>query len=620
MADTSGNYIVQNKYTEEVKAYLQMLELYSQIKDSLDFDNIKNDIKIIRDTVNKLSGFDGNATIRDKNGIFKQIVSIDNAIEPSPITNLIVPNNFSKKSNYFFENFITPLLFVSFDLSKYIDKNIRKIFVKRLILNIKSSDEVEFFNTNFKGKNDIKYEDAIQLMVDNGITFFADDEVVNLPLNISRYSGTFDVIELLDVDTINDLNSTTLKRYKLSSLYYTDNLSGFTQTVILKPGDILVKGINSWAVDIVDIDSNVVHLRRLSGNQSIALGVNELSIQPTIFNTQDVHVSIGFDEYQMVFMKTIDDRSNVQSSYLSFGCGFYSNDLIITLENGDRLRLGDFYKKYALDLSEFLLAKAKENNLPNIKGVIPNSPKLFSENFKVVQINEHLDLKKSISDVRDLTQQLNSIEENIKAISSKINEKQLNIQTNVNLTLNEKDAIRSEINSLLQTKSSYYNQYKTSVSTIEDFIVNKNLNNYNPKYRIRGFWEIPSSSKLKDNRLQEIVQFYVEYKYLKNDNTEIDIKQMDYVDSSNKNNTAYFSNWNHFYTKPRKKVFNTTTNNYECKYEDTKNGEIINTNQLDISINYSENVQIRVQAISEAGYPDNPLVSDFSEIVTVSFQ
>src|SRR5574343_1926497 len=115
MADTSGNYIVQNKYTEEVKAYLQMLELYSQIKHSLDFDNIKNDIKIIRDTVNKLSGFDGNATIRDKNGIFKQIVSIDNAIEPSPITNLIVPNNFSKKSNYFFENFITPLLFVSFD-------------------------------------------------------------------------------------------------------------------------------------------------------------------------------------------------------------------------------------------------------------------------------------------------------------------------------------------------------------------------------------------------------------------------------------------------------------------------------------------------------------------------
>ena len=58
---------------------------------------------------------------------------------------------------------------------------------------------------------------------------------------------------------------------------------------------------------------------------------------------------------------------------------------------------------------------------------------------------------------------------------------------------------------------------------------------------------------------------------------------------------------------------------YVWKDNNVSDGNEININQIDIPIRSGEKVQIKVRAISEAGYPSNPLKSEWSNIVTVGF-
>jgi len=69
----------------------------------------------------------------------------------------------------------------------------------------------------------------------------------------------------------------------------------------------------------------------------------------------------------------------------------------------------------------------------------------------------------------------------------------------------------------------------------------------------------------------------------------------------------------------KQRVFNNTTNMYEWKTENVADSTEININQIDIAISKGEKVEIKVRTLSEAGYPDNPLKSDWSNTITISF-
>jgi len=58
---------------------------------------------------------------------------------------------------------------------------------------------------------------------------------------------------------------------------------------------------------------------------------------------------------------------------------------------------------------------------------------------------------------------------------------------------------------------------------------------------------------------------------------------------------------------------------FEWKSENVADGTEININQIDIAITKGEKVEIKARSISEAGYPENPLKSDWSNTITISF-
>ena len=58
---------------------------------------------------------------------------------------------------------------------------------------------------------------------------------------------------------------------------------------------------------------------------------------------------------------------------------------------------------------------------------------------------------------------------------------------------------------------------------------------------------------------------------------------------------------------------------YTWQTEDISNADTPNVNQLDIPIQADEQVEIRIKSISEVGWPESPVESDWSEPITVEF-
>jgi len=98
-------------------------------------------------------------------------------------------------------NFLTPLLYVSFDLSESVDYDVKEIFYKRIIINAESESTKSYFDNTYKNKNDIDYNSFIDDIKSKGFHYFSDEDIVRFPIFISRYQGYFDVVSYKDIIT-----------------------------------------------------------------------------------------------------------------------------------------------------------------------------------------------------------------------------------------------------------------------------------------------------------------------------------------------------------------------------------------------------------------------------------
>ncbi len=64
---------------------------------------------------------------------------------------------------------------------------------------------------------------------------------------------------------------------------------------------------------------------------------------------------------------------------------------------------------------------------------------------------------------------------------------------------------------------------------------------------------------------------------------------------------------------------NETTRKWIWDIEDVSDADTPNINQLDVAINRAEKVDVRIRSISEVGYPDTPLYSEWSHVITIDF-
>ncbi len=597
------------------------------------FGFMKKELERLDKNLKALSGLGkGSTKVKLPDGTFQNVITTSLKTPANNLTSLPRPTAFATKPNYYAEDFLNPMLTVQMDVSGQIPNDTERVVVKRILFDGTNQVAVDFFNENYRDKDNIDYLTAIRDIVNNNIAYILDEETRDMPYRTTQFTGAFDVLSISNsqrevVDSNGVTTKQAIKLYTLDRLTYSDNDKDLDQTELLRIGDeLMVTGgakNTRYRINKLDASTRQIELELIEGYEAIKIGAGVLSIYKVDATGLNVEVPVGFNERILMFVKAIDPESKILAERWSPGVGFYSNDLEILEESGTVTLLADYYRENVADFSKFINSIKEDNIPPATLGVKPDAPTLVADNFKVTQINKHLTENDAADKIKKLSADKITVEEGLKKLDDTISKKRADISTKKYESKVQKDKDASELKSLIEERAAEAKLYSSIVNQIQALASSSNATKLNPKYRIRGFWAIPEPKQVAETIDQNVVQFIVQYRYLSTSGKAAEVSQLKFVDSS-REKTAVFSNWNEKKTKVRERAKTVDAEGNISKkftWQETKieDGQEINFNQLDIAINQGELVEIRVKSVSEAGFPANPIISDWSESITVAF-
>ena len=311
----------------------------------------------------------------------------------------------------------------------------------------------------------------------------------------------------------------------------------------------------------------------------------------------------------------------------------FSNELLINTTAGIQT-LEQYYLTSVADLGQMFIGAAKEKMVPAYEGLVPNSPVLASTNFKVVQVNQQLTagtaketLNQKIASKTALQSEITQLDTAIaqtRSAQSQITTSAVSSSTSPGVVtfappVTDASTLQAKIDSLTQQRTQKQQLLASLVQDITTLTQDNPTLFEPPKYRVRGFWAIPTPAISPKTGPQQVVQFIVQYRYLSDSGSANPIEQVNFVDNNGQTKTGAFSNWNEYKTDIRKKVYDANSGVYVWAPEITADADAPNINQLDIPITKGERVEIRIKSVSEAGWPENPLTSEFSQSVVIAF-
>jgi hypothetical protein len=579
------------------------------------YNNILNRIKVVEDTVSAITT--GNGTITLADGTNRNI-TVDTLMQvPSKIENVANVTTFDVNSNWFFEDLMFPKIIVKLNLKDKIDDNSDRVVVKRIILDIKGNLENvtrDFYRYNIENRN-LTYADALNLITSNkDIQYYEDEQIINLPLYEVKYIGDFTI---KGIETVNGNNW-----YYLDDLYYgsfDSQLQTVTKNIRLTNGDVLKFNESLYTVTEVDEKNNRIRIKSTLGFNYPGVA-NQMSIYNDPFADKFIEIPIGYNEINCIFLKGVNEKYNTISHEWSNCISFVSNDL--SYSDDSNMNLSMYYNTYVADFGANFIAQAKERVINNYNGKTPNAPTLNVDDFSVVQINTQINSALNINTIKTTQSSILNLKSKIKTLKNTISKQKFDLVniTDANSRLQQLNLITENSNNL----RSLTTEYSTNVDYLNAFILDNKIVKTSPKYRIRGFFDIPDAQySFTDGDIkvgkQEIIGFDIAYRYLKLDNTGVELTTYNYVDKNNNQITATFSDWTTYRSKIRQRRYDAETDSYQWEVENVGDGSEININQIDIPITAGEKVEFKVRSISEAGYPTNPLLSNWSNSVIIEF-
>jgi len=592
------------------------------------FGFLKSEIDRLNNNINSIYNIDNSGALIQTSAAnaFRKVVTVDLNREPNDVTNLDNIVTFKSSKNWFFEGLMNPELSVEMDLSGKIENNVRKVLSRRYIVDFEKDaagnytplgqSALNSFNTLFRSNNSIVIDEFESWHITTpGIVNPSapnyDEQVFDLEPNQLQYAGFFTALK-----TEEDLINRKLW-YWLDKIDYINNQTGEIKQLSVG-SELLVNQTNSSTVyKVIEVStvssSPKVRLERVEGNQPISIGLNSLKIYSTVLYTKKVQISIGYNERNVVFIKPLNMDNYLLSRNWSRGSGFWSNDLRLTSDDSNNgTTMEQYYINNVYDYGQAIKDMVAKK-IPNTLSSVPNKPVLVDTNFKVVQINKHLTDSVDSNLLKNKNNQQKSLKSEIDQMDQAISDKNKQLKITRFTSDASKKQFQNELDRLNKSKETKSNALSTLVSEILD-ISNSAGNSVNYKFSVRGFWDMPAAVITRGTNPQEVVQFIVEYKYLSKGGTETPIETFK-LD----NKVASFSNWTSIKSDVRKRTYNSQTGQYTWDVVDTSNPDIVNINQIDIPIQYNETVQIRVKSISEVGWPESPVESDWSNILSVDF-
>lgn len=591
------------------------------------FGYLKNSINRLENNIKAISNLDGTgSTLRLADGSYRKLLIDKLPSEALDVTEMKGVTEFNIKSNWFFENLISPLLYVSFDVSDQVAENTERILVDRYILDCNTAAKETVFDTLMKGKSNISFDDFQKLLLTHSINYVLDEEIVDIPIRHKQYYGNFDVLKISNIEKTEIINGnevTSIKKlYKLNKITYSDVNAGYEDTMQLKVGDsleVISDPITTrYIIKSIDSSTNSVILELVEGYEGITIGTDIFKVNTPSNSPINVDVTIGYNEKCVVFIKPIDADSNMPAVNWSPGCAFFTNELSTTDTLGNVQTLDKYYRDSVLDFGAFLLSCA-EDFYPTVRqGIVPDAPVLYEDNFEVVLINAHVAESNAVKQLKQLNNQKNELENRLKELDTTISSSRTKIQTKNYSTEVEKDADKNTLNGLISERNSQAELYRSVVNEILSKSKDSSIESAKPKYRIRGFWQMPAEKYSDETGNQAIIKFKTRYRYLDSNGAANPLEQFEYQ-NGNMRTQATFSNYTIVESVLRPRYKNSITGKWQWGDIQDTNPDAISINRLDIPITKGEQVEIQVKAISEAGYPGNCLESDWSDPIIIEF-
>lgn len=590
---------------------------------------LQSDINTINNNIMRLSGLnDNNVHIIDGKSTKKVYLSDLNR-EPNNINLLGKVTQFNSKNNWFFESLMNPLISLQFDMTDKVDRTVDGVISRRYIVSFERDSDGEYTTNGLKSRNDfidkfvnndnINYNDFINwytnptnLGVINNRTMNYDEQHFTFDYQEITEHGIFSILKQ-DIDTINNK-----MWYHIYPFNYA-TLNGEEKT--LKSGDELVlnkqESVTRWKIIETSVSESDFRIRveRIEGFDPLPTGTNVLKFYGNVSIKKTVNISVGFDEYLVVFMKPTNSKNRIKGSVWSKGTGLYTNDLVLSTDNS--VSMAQYYLDTVYDYGE-LLRDLINKTIPSQYAIKPDSPVLNNENFKVVQINKHLTNTPDTKKLKDLNSEKNKIKTKLDQVNNSISQKNKELSVKKYQTIAEKDKSQNELTKLVQEQESLSKLMQSITTQIKS--QSNTLTKSEPKFRVRGFWNMPEPKTQAGYRPQEVVQFNIQYRYSSKSGLENQTEGYSVITSNEDvRKTGYFSNWVSIKSDLRKRVYDDVKREWVWKIEDISEADTPNINQLDIPIQQGEKVEIRVSSISEVGYPDSIIESDWSDIITVEF-
>lgn len=596
------------------------------------FTYLKSEIERLNNSINSLYSIDTTGALiqTTSQNQFKKIITVDLNREPNPVTELEPVRQFKTEKNWIFDGLLNPILKIEFDLTNKIENNVRKCLIRRYIVDFAKNENGDLttlgqsalnsFNQLYREKTDIDiqefenwYETTPGIVEPLNPNY--DEQMFDLQPNTLLYDGTFNVIKV-EEDSLN-------KKlwYHLNTLDYLVNETSELKQLTVGNELIINQEVSNTRYKVIEVSTSEsnprIRLERVEGLQPIPVGIGTLKIYSPVIYTKRLRVSVGYNERNVIFIKPVNADNNLVARDWSKGTGYFTNDLTVSSNdttNGQTME--QFYTEQVYDYGDVLkdlVAKKKPNSLAGTPNVVTLNP----DNFKVVQINKHLTDNPDANLVKNKHNYSVTLKNEIRQIQEAIEDRNKKLKVTKFTSNAEKKKFQSEVSELNNKRASKSKLYSSTVQEIID-LSRQNQTKATPKFRLRGFWNIPEAVVTRGTTPQEVIQFRVQYRYTSKDGKEPSVEAFN-IQENNSEVTAAFSNWNELKTDVRQRTYNKSTGEYTWQIQDVADADTPNINQLDIPIETNERVEIRIKSISEVGYPESPVESDWSDILTVEF-
>ena len=559
---------------------------------------LQSDINVLNNNVKTLAGLNDNSAQIINGQSTKKIYLADLNREPNRIDFLNPVTQFSSTNNWFFESLMNPIISINFDLTDKIENAVDGVISRRYIVRFERDTDNNYtenglrskndFTSKFINKSDINLKDFTDWhinptntgVVDNKNLLY-DEQYFEFDYQEVQEHGIFSVLKQ-ETDTINNKLWFHIYPFKYTTITGEER--------VIKAGDELIlnrqDSITRWSILETSVASSDfrVRLERIEGFDPIPTGANVLKFYGSKMVKKTVKVSVGFDEYLVVFMKPTNRKNNIKGSVWSQGTALYTNDLV--LDTDSNVSMAQYYLNTVYDYGQ-VLKDMVVKTIPSKFGIKPNAPELNSDNFKVVQINKHLTDTSDSKEIKDLHSQKNQVKTRLDQINSAISQKNKELSVTKYQSVAEQNKAQNELTKLIQEQESQSKLLYSLTTQIKS--KTDTINKVDAKFRVRGFWAMPAPQQEQGYREQEVVQFEIQYRYSAKNGLENQTEGYTVVDGD-QTKTGYFSNWVPLKSDLRKRSYDESSQTWVWEIDDISDADTPNINQLDIAIQQGEKV------------------------------